>query len=218
MLAFGLCSWRPGRAWLLLGAGFASLAVANASNIFLTALGTNESGGITSVLWPLGTILCSLGAWQREGTLPVARGGLVSASVATGSAVVALGVLVAELLGRDSAFGGILALTTIALLVVRCLLTLRENDRILARSDHAALTDQLSGLANRRRLLQDLGSVCASGAQVTLASFDLDGFKSYNDSFGHNAGDALLARPGGRLDTAVGRGARAYRVGGNGSS
>ena len=215
VLAFGLCSWRPGRAWLLLGAGFASLAVADASYNYLTALGTYESGGITSVLWPLGTILCSLGAWQREGTLPVARGGLVSASVATGSAIVALGVLVAELLGRDSAFGGILALTAIALLVVRCLLTLRENDRILACSDRAALTDQLTGLPNRRRLLQDLGSACASDEQVTLGFFDLDGFKSYNDTFGHNAGDALLARLGGRLEVAVGRAGRAYRVGGD---
>jgi diguanylate cyclase (GGDEF)-like protein len=49
---------------------------------------------------------------------------------------------------------------------------------------------------------------------VLLALFDLDGFKAYNDTFGHPAGDALLARLGGRLAAAVG-GAGAYRMGGD---
>ena len=48
-----------------------------------------------------------------------------------------------------------------------------------------------------------------------LALFDLDGFKAYNDAFGHPAGDALLERLGGNLTAALGRAGRAYRMGGD---
>jgi HD-GYP domain-containing protein (c-di-GMP phosphodiesterase class II) len=48
-----------------------------------------------------------------------------------------------------------------------------------------------------------------------LALFDLNGFKAYNDSFGHPAGDALLARLAGKLREAVAPGGAAYRMGGD---
>jgi diguanylate cyclase (GGDEF)-like protein len=48
-----------------------------------------------------------------------------------------------------------------------------------------------------------------------LALFDLDGYKLYNDSFGHGAGDALLARLGHSLRVAVGDRGHAYRMGGD---
>ena len=48
-----------------------------------------------------------------------------------------------------------------------------------------------------------------------LVLFDLDGFKSYNDTFGHPAGDALLARLGAALQTAMGSASSAYRMGGD---
>jgi two-component system, cell cycle response regulator len=48
-----------------------------------------------------------------------------------------------------------------------------------------------------------------------LAIFDLDGFKAYNDVFGHPAGDTLLARLGHRLAVAVGDQGTAYRMGGD---
>ena len=48
-----------------------------------------------------------------------------------------------------------------------------------------------------------------------LVVLDLDGFKSYNDTFGHPAGDALLRRLGQRLASAVGERATAYRMGGD---
>jgi diguanylate cyclase (GGDEF)-like protein len=49
----------------------------------------------------------------------------------------------------------------------------------------------------------------------TLVLFDLDGFKRYNDTFGHPAGDALLQRLGGKLTKAVDGHGRAYRMGGD---
>ncbi len=81
----------------------------------------------------------------------------------------------------------------------------------------AALTDALTGLPNRRCLMADLEQVSARSGRTPahLLFFDLDGFKAYNDAFGHPAGDALLARLGQALVRSVGPAARAYRLGGD---
>jgi diguanylate cyclase (GGDEF)-like protein len=83
----------------------------------------------------------------------------------------------------------------------------------------ASLTDSLTGISNRRKLKLDLerGLKDASPAKpLLLAMFDLDGFKAYNDTFGHPAGDALLVRLASALDaTMADSGATAYRLGGD---
>jgi diguanylate cyclase (GGDEF)-like protein len=81
----------------------------------------------------------------------------------------------------------------------------------------AAETDALTGLGNRRALLADLDRRLARAAAepAALMIFDLNGFKGYNDTYGHPAGDALLARLGHALVHAVGPAARAYRLGGD---
>jgi diguanylate cyclase (GGDEF)-like protein len=81
---------------------------------------------------------------------------------------------------------------------------------------HAAMTDSLTGLPNRRRLMDDLAEAMDDSGG-TLALFDLDGFKAYNDTFGHLAGDALLTRLGHRLRATVAAtgGGLAYRLGGD---
>jgi diguanylate cyclase (GGDEF)-like protein len=85
----------------------------------------------------------------------------------------------------------------------------------LDRSAHDARTDELTGLANRRALLEDLERRAEGGEEFVLALADLNGFKHYNDSFGHGAGDTLLRRLGARLQRACeGRGL-AVRLGGD---
>jgi diguanylate cyclase (GGDEF)-like protein/putative nucleotidyltransferase with HDIG domain len=92
-----------------------------------------------------------------------------------------------------------------------------ENRRLLAASRTEALTDALTSLGNRRALMLELESRRPSveGEQLMLALFDLDGFKQYNDSFGHPAGDSLLARLGARLAETVEGIGTAYRMGGD---
>lgn len=82
-------------------------------------------------------------------------------------------------------------------------------------SEHQALHDALTGLANRRKLYLDIEARLAAESRFAVAIFDLDGFKAYNDAFGHPAGDALLARLGNRLLAAVVGHGTAYRLGGD---
>jgi two-component system, cell cycle response regulator len=95
----------------------------------------------------------------------------------------------------------------------------RENARLLEASREDALTDALTGLRNRRGLMLDLEAVLPSSPgshnRFILALYDLDGFKQYNDTFGHPAGDALLVRLGERLRVAVAGAGGAYRMGGD---
>ena len=82
-----------------------------------------------------------------------------------------------------------------------------------------ASTDGLTGLRNRRRLHVDLERsvrIATAGDPVVLTLFDLNGFKNYNDTFGHVAGDAVLLRLGRALADAVAPfNGRAYRPGGD---
>jgi diguanylate cyclase (GGDEF)-like protein/PAS domain S-box-containing protein len=87
-----------------------------------------------------------------------------------------------------------------------------ERKRLEAQLHHLAYHDALTGLPNRRRLMADLEQ---AGDRHLLAFFDLDGFKIYNDSFGHMEGDLLLRRLGRKLDKAVRTRGVAYRLGGD---
>jgi diguanylate cyclase (GGDEF)-like protein len=69
-------------------------------------------------------------------------------------------------------------------------------DRLRNEIADLALLDDLTGVGNRRHLLQRLTEECArserSGEPFALLVIDLDGFKAINDTYGHAAGDACL--------------------------
>jgi diguanylate cyclase (GGDEF)-like protein len=94
----------------------------------------------------------------------------------------------------------------------------RQNESLLGVSRVEARTDALTGLGNRRALTSELKRAMAEDSherELLLTMFDLDGFKQYNDTFGHAAGDALLQRLGGRLKETSVRLGSAYRMGGD---
>jgi diguanylate cyclase (GGDEF)-like protein/putative nucleotidyltransferase with HDIG domain len=78
-----------------------------------------------------------------------------------------------------------------------------QLDRLAAVNEYQALHDALTGLGNRRKLLLHLDEALADGGPWLMALFDLNGFKSYNDTFGHPAGDDLLVRLAIRLRDAM---------------
>jgi two-component system cell cycle response regulator len=82
-------------------------------------------------------------------------------------------------------------------------------------ANQLALHDSITTLGNRRKLMADLEAAVAAHQPTVLALFDLNGFKAYNDSFGHPAGDALLTRLSAKLSALAGGLATAYRMGGD---
>ena len=89
-----------------------------------------------------------------------------------------------------------------------------QLERLASVNEHHALHDALTGLGNRRKLLQHLDAALATGRPWLMGLFDLDGFKRYNDTFGHPAGDELLVRLATRLREAM-PGDAAFRLGGD---
>ncbi len=88
------------------------------------------------------------------------------------------------------------------------------NVELLERS----LTDELTGLGNRRRMEEDLGRTHARALRVErsygIALFDIDHFKLFNDHYGHVAGDGALRDVAARMDLVIRAGECAYRYGG----
>jgi two-component system cell cycle response regulator len=104
----------------------------------------------------------------------------------------------------------------IAAAAAACLLALAANRRLAAASYSDSRTDPLTGLGNRRCLVEQLTQVLEKRrGPYVFALFDLDGFKAYNDSFGHAAGDSLLCKMAANLAATVEPEGDAYRLGGD---
>ncbi len=93
-----------------------------------------------------------------------------------------------------------------------------EIEQARAELQRIAMSDVLTGLANRRAIMQALEAAMASalpsGESLAVLLCDIDHFKKINDAFGHLAGDAVLIEFGGRLEEVVARLEVAGRYGG----
>jgi len=216
---FAVTRWHPGRAWALLGASLAISALADSTYLYMTATGSYHEGGLLDAAWPTGLLLIGIAAWRDDGRDRVVdMRGKPLLTVPTACALVAVTLLVVDHFHRLNLPAVVLATLTIAGVLTRLALTFRENRNLLRLTTDEAVTDALTGLGNRRRLMSDLDAameVATSEEPWLLAIFDLDGFKGYNDAFGHPAGDALLARLGEKMAKATAGHGRCYRLGGD---
>lgn len=175
--------------------------------------GTAAFGTYYDIGWMLGALLLAMAAWQPQRALPSEpRRAEIVVPIMLGA--VALAVLIVEGAERNSSPLTItLSGLAVATLLGRMALSLTLNHRLLLHSRREAITDTVTGLGNGRRLVADLERL--GGSHATLVLLDLNGFKRYNDTFGHLAGDHLLRRIGAALERDAGRGGRAYRMGGD---
>jgi diguanylate cyclase (GGDEF)-like protein len=218
--AAAFTGWRPGRSWLTLGTGLIVLAFSDGIYLLQSAQGSYVEGGILDAAWPLGALLLATAAWLAPQSKPVIESDAKRvAAVPAVAALAAIALQFADQYVSIPKAASILSLLTLLIVVLRMALSFREAHANLESSVRDSLTDPLTGLRNRRRLVAELEDAAADpprqGMVRLLILFDLDGFKAYNDAFGHPAGDALLTRLAGRLAAfAAGRGS-AYRLGGD---
>jgi two-component system, cell cycle response regulator len=214
-----LSGWRLTRGWLLLGGGFVLFGVADSVYLFRVAENTYSYGTVLDLGW-LGAMLL-LAAASSQPMVRKAGATLEGRRLLVVPAVFASIGLVLEVVDhflRLNIVAITLASLALAAVIGRMGMTFSEYLRVLAATREEAVTDALTGLCNRRALMRDLEEVleCASETDPhLLLLFDLDGFKTYNDRFGHPAGDALLARLGTSLRDCVADSGTAYRLGGD---
>ena len=206
--ALALTGWRPDRPLALVGVG---LVLSGAADIvYLSAIADGQSDGAGLAAsgcgrrrrWPRrsarGSPLDRARTMRLEGhRLLVLPFGAMAATLV---------LLLVDHFHRASDIAVLLAFATLAVAGVRLWLTLGEHMSLLGTSRGEAHTDELTGLGNRRRFGEDLAAGLRGVTPekpLLLMLFDLNGFKAYNDTYGHPAGDALLARLGTSLAAAV---------------
>jgi diguanylate cyclase (GGDEF)-like protein len=177
-----LSRWQPGRVVLLALAGLAALAAG-------------------PWLAPVAALATGAAAWLRE---PPPRPGEEFSPVVL-AAILAFATTALTLLtvGQFTDLPPVaiaLAGATVLAGMARAGLTVIER---LRETREQALTDDLTGLGNRRHLVDTLHDTIASaeerGDELALLLIDLDGFKELNDTLGHHAGDEVLRQIGPRL-------------------
>jgi two-component system cell cycle response regulator len=194
-------------------------SAADSVYVYQVANDTYVAGHALDLGWLFGLSLAGVAACMPRAEVAErdAIEGWATIVVPAALAVAAIGVEIFDHFKRLSVLPVALASGVIGLSVVRLVLTFAENQRLLSVSRRDAGEDALTGLPNRRALLartERLFRAPISEPHV-LAIYDLDGFKLYNDTFGHLAGDALLARLGARMKDAMAGRADVFRLGGD---
>ncbi|SHH18343.1 putative bifunctional diguanylate cyclase/phosphodiesterase [Geodermatophilus nigrescens] len=211
------------RTLLLVSASVALICVADVGLFLLSVAGRYSDGGPLELVWLAG-VLCAGVAAQRTTGDPEPReegaGVRISwrlVALPLAGALAALTVLAAGYGDHLPASAGWLAVGCVLAVLGRTAVTFREV-RSFAVARQEARTDELTGLPNRRALLETARTVVAGATTASPAALlllDLDGFKEVNDSLGHGAGDQLLCQVGPRLTPALRPGDVLARLGGD---
>jgi diguanylate cyclase len=214
-------SGRRRRAWYLVATGCAVNAAGDTFNL-LHGAGAPALGSIVdAIAWPASLLLLSIAVWLPEGALdPLAETGTPGFLLPGAGAAGALSVLLLGSLSGASTAAIALATGTLLVAGIRLALTLGSLRTLTVERHQQAVTDQLTGLGNRRRLDQVLSQFFAGRTSVTPGGLaflfvDLDHFKEINDSFGHAAGDQLLRQIGPRIRACLDERDLLVRIGGD---
>ena len=216
---------RRDRTLLLLGAAIGANLVGDVVFLDLATRGIYVEGGPLDLTWLLAVTLMALAA-HTSGSDSVGTSAAIVSTTRVGWRVLAvpLACNISSLMvlgfnpgSRFNPAAAWLAVGCVLAALARVAITFREV-RAFNEVRQQARTDELTGLANRRALLQEAERVLRAATArepAALLLLDLDGFKEVNDILGHHAGDRLLHQIGPRLSPALREGDVLARLGGD---
>ena len=209
---------RRGSMWKWLAVGLATFCAADVAYALQVAANNYAVGTAWSSLWLVGLTIVALGIWRPQRPVPLQDGRRTAIlAVPTVATITAVGVLVVPSFGQATVIVDALAIVTLVLAAVRIFIGFRQVQR-LSDAHRQAVTDDLTGVGNRRALFehgaQRLGDA-AAGERVALMLIDLDDFKEVNDALGHHAGDELLREMARRLSARADAADLLVRLGGD---
>jgi diguanylate cyclase (GGDEF)-like protein len=222
--ATAMLSGRRKMPWVLLAVGIALNVVGDTFNLFSNTVGSSHIGTVfNGSAWPTAIVVMSAAVWVRSRPsnllAPPKSSEFVLPLVGAGAALVILFIGTLNSGGRVA-----IALATATLVVVgiRLALSVRGLQRLSQERHRQSVTDDLTGLGNRRHLFRVLDTFFAEHGQslvpdrnLAFLFVDLNHFKEINDSFGHPAGDQLLKQLGKRLMTSLRNTDLLVRLGGD---
>ncbi|MGH7721958.1 MAG: putative bifunctional diguanylate cyclase/phosphodiesterase [Candidatus Dormibacteria bacterium] len=224
-LVVGVSAVLPSRRsaqWVLLACACAINAGGDTANLLHNSLGVLGSI-FDAAAWPTSIMLISLSLWlpvrRNAPGVPSKPPGLLLPSLGASAGLV---VLLFGSLHRVSEVALGLATATLVVVGLRLWLSVGHLRTLTSKRHRQAVTDDLTGLGNRRQLFYMLNDFFAEVADsggpsrgLGLLFIDLDHFKEINDSFGHSAGDELLRQLGPRLSSSMRTTDTLVRVGGD---
>ena len=217
MAIFG---WRTDQRWMLLVTGFAMVAISSTVRLVEIVHGWYSEGTWLDACWPGAFLLFAVAAWTpRTDSSPRLRTARVEAYLPGACGVAALGVIIAA---HDHLLPVILGTLSLAAIAVRMAVTFRDVSA-LAESHLDAMTDKVTGLANRLAVATALTAATFDepsasrwdrrGARLAIVLVALDQFGGIADSLGRSVSGELLYRIADRLSASVRQADLVARVG-----
>jgi diguanylate cyclase (GGDEF)-like protein len=194
---WALTGWRIDRTWALLALAFAMLSTADSVYVVRAASSGWSPGSWTDLLYACGTMLMAAAAWDSCRREPAERTtGDSGVTVPVASALTAVALATYEAVATLNPLATTLSRVTLLAVVVRLGLTLKWLSGQRERLATLARMDPLTGLANHRTLHEQLAieraRAAADGTSLSVVALDMDHFKRFNDTYGHQEGDAAL--------------------------
>ena len=210
--------------WLLMATGIAINAVGDTANLFGTSFGASELGYVfNAVAWPTSILALSMSVWlrPRPSNLRTLRQPALFV-IPVLSAACALAVLLVGNLDPTSRLALGLATAALLLVGIRLVLSVRGMRSLSQERHQQSVTDELTGLGNRRSLqavldafFADYDPTAPQPRSIAFLFLDLNHFKEINDTFGHPVGDKLLRQLGPRMSACLREADLPIRLGGD---
>jgi diguanylate cyclase (GGDEF)-like protein len=210
--------------WLLLAGGLTLNVVGDTFNLLESSGGVTHVGRVVDgMAWPAAIVLMSSAVWLKPGHAdPLSLQKPTSFGLPGLAATAGLMILIVGTLRQVEPVAVGLATGTLLLVGVRLALSVRGLRWLTAEREHQSITDDLTGLRNRRHLHRVLdgyfaeeGEASEPRRRLAFLFIDLNGFKEINDSFGHPTGDEVLTQLGVRLGGALRASDLLVRLGGD---